>query len=118
MTVGVTQASGVTAIDGGPAMSQYSVQAPTTGFTITVAALISALMLEPAGTLASGTVTFPASPPDGFELRLSSSQIITALTLTPGAGQTIVDTISTLALGGCVTFKYVASTLKWYRIAN
>ena len=39
-------------------------QVPTTGFTITLGNNDCNLILEPAGTLATGTVTMPATPSD------------------------------------------------------
>jgi len=95
-----------------------SVQTPLTGFAITVANGTRNLILTPAGTLAAGAVTFPASTSlvDGQELLIASTQIITALTLT-GNGSTISNAVTTLAAAGDrVRYKYVLSTATWYRI--
>jgi hypothetical protein len=96
----------------------YTYNAPTTGFSLTIANGIGRLVLDPAGTLATGTVTMPATPADGEEVGISSTQIITALTISGNSGQTMADTISTLGVGGCVTFKWVAAQTKWYRVGN
>jgi hypothetical protein len=40
---------------------------------------------------------------------------ITALTLSAAIG-TIVNTITTLALGGSATYMYLSSQTKWYKI--
>lgn len=95
-------------------MLQYS--APTTGQSITISAGNTALILEPAGTLATLTVTLPIAPGDGWLVKVSSTAIITALTLSAGAGDTIVNAITTLAAAGFAEYVYRASTLKWYRV--
>jgi hypothetical protein len=92
----------------------YSYQAPTTGFSIQVANGVTALLLNPAGTLASGTITFPTTPIDGQTLRIASSQIITALTLSAPAGQTILGPITTIAANGHASWQYVAAIQTWF----
>lgn len=96
----------------------YTYNVPLTGFAITVADNIAQLVLEPAGTLASGTVTLPAAPEDGDTVGISTTQTITALTISPNTGQTIADAPTTLGVGGAVRFLYRAANTTWYRIAN
>jgi hypothetical protein len=96
------------------AVSSY--QTPLTGFSIQAPSNASKLVLTPAGVLATGTVTMPATPSEGFEFRLLSTQIVTALTLTPGPGQTIKNAVSTLAAGVGVGYTYSTSTSTWYRL--
>ena len=95
--------------------SRHSLQTPLTGFNITVNSQSTSLMLTPAGTLASGTVTFPLSPIDGQQLTINTTQTVTALTLA-GNGKTISNAVTTLAAAGFVTYKYVDSTSTWYRV--
>lgn len=102
----------------GDSRGGYTYNAPTTGFAITIANGVARLILDPAGTLATGTVTMPSTPADGQEVGISSTQIITALTISGNSGQTIADTVSTLAVGGAVTFKWVSGQSKWYRVGN
>lgn len=94
----------------------YSKQTPTTGFSITIANNISTLILDPAGTLATGTITMPATPIDGQNVRFTTSQIITALTVSANSGQSIVGAPTTLALGQGAAFIYVLSNTTWYRL--
>ena len=94
----------------------YTYNAPITGFALTIAAGIQYLVLEPAGTLATGAVTMPASPPDGTVVRISSTQIITALTLTPNSGQTIVGSATTLAAAISIGYLYRSANTSWYRV--
>ena len=86
---------------------------PVTGFNLTVSATTT--LLDPAGTLATGTITFPAAPVDGQFVQVSSTRIITALTLS-GNGKTLKTLITTLAAGGFFAYQYDAATTSWYRI--
>lgn len=104
----------------GVADQAYSYQTPATGFSITIGASIRTLILDPAGTLATGTITMPASPVDGQEIRIASSQTITALTVSPNAGQSIKNaptalTVSTTGPQG-YEFIYRSSNTTWYRL--
>lgn len=93
-----------------------SVQVPTTGFAITIANNISTLILNPAGTLASGTITMPATPIDGQEVRFNSSQIVTSLTVSPNTSQTISDAPTAFAAGQGYGFIYHLATTNWFRL--
>ncbi len=93
-----------------------SVQVPTTGFTITVANNTSTLILNPAGTLATGTVTMPATPIDGQEVRFSSTQTVTTLTVSPNTSQTISNAPTTIAPGQGYAWIYHLATTNWFRL--
>jgi len=95
----------------------YSYQTPTTGFSIQVANGVTSLLLDPAGTLATGAVIFPVTPIDGQTLSISSSQTITALTLSAPTGQTILSAITTLAANDHTAWQYTASVSKWFRVS-
>lgn len=103
----------------GTADQSYSRQVPTTGFAITLSATSKTLILDPAGTLASGTITMPASPIDGQEIRIVSTQIITALTLAGNTGQTVKNAPTTLAPSTTgpmgFAFIYDLALTTWYR---
>src|SRR5205823_1393392 len=73
-----------------------SLQVPTTGFSITIGAGVSTLLLNPAGTLATGSITMPAVPVDGQIVRLATTQTVTALTLAANTGHTISGNVTTL----------------------
>ena len=94
----------------------YSLQAPATGFSITIAAGVRTLLLNPAGTLATGTITMPAAPINGQEIRVTSSQIITSLTVSPNASQSILAAPTTLAVGIGFAYIYNTSATTWYRL--
>lgn len=93
-----------------PETVQYAV--PTTGQTVVIAGGTTALLVDPAGTLAGLTITLPSAPVNGQEVYIASSQIITALTVNGG---TIVGTLTTLGAAGFALFVYSANASKWFR---
>ena len=96
-------------------LQAYDYQVLTTGFSYTFAAGTQVLVINPAGTLATGTITMPASPSDGMTIRFSSSQIITLLTVSANTGQSIVSAVTSLALGGGAVYIYRLANTTWYR---
>jgi hypothetical protein len=92
-----------------------SYQVPLTGFSITVGPGILKLNLEPAGTLAAGTLIMPATPYDNQQLIVLSTQTITALTVSPNSGQTVKGAPSTIAANSSFKYMYKASNTTWYR---
>jgi len=99
-------------------LQQYDYQVSTTGFSYTFAAGTTNLVMNPAGTLATGTITMPAAPADGMTITFSSSQIITALTVAGNTGQSIVGQPTSLTAGGAATFVYRLSNTTWYTQVN
>lgn len=97
----------------GPLPANQSVQyvVPLTGNTVAVSSSTTQLILEPAGTLATLTVTLPASPSNGQTVSLSSTAAITALTLNGG---TIVGAVTTLAANAFAAYCFQGT--KWYRV--
>lgn len=99
---------------------QYA--APLTGATVAVAAGTTNLVLDPAGTIATLTLTLPAATAlqDGQILRISSSQTVTALTVTPGSGTTVSNTPTAITISATgpygYEFVYRAANTKWYRV--
>ena len=88
-----------------PAAQPYELYVPLTGFSISPVS--SRLVINPAGTLATGTVTFPLNPVDGQELTIVSTQTQTAITLTAGTLDTIANAVT--ALTALTPVKYVYS---------
>jgi hypothetical protein len=97
-------------------MRAVSLQVPITGFSITVPHGISDLILQPAGTLATGTITLDATPNDGQSFCWVSTATQTAITITAGTGQTLsgaaTETAGVANTPNCRT--YVASNSTWY----
>lgn len=89
---------------------------PTTGQTVTVNADTGVLVINPAGTLATLTINMPAGVPargDGHIITIATSQILTAVTMGAGAGNTAIGAITTLALAGFAAYCYRQTV--WYR---
>jgi hypothetical protein len=99
-------------------LQQYDYQVSTTGFSYTFAAGTTVLVMNPAGTLATGTITMPAAPVDGMTISFSSTQIITALTVNGNTGQSIVGAPTSLTAGSAATFVYRLSNTTWYNQLN
>lgn len=92
----------------------YSFQNPATGFTITLANNIWHTILDPAGTLATGTITMPLNPGDGMIVNVRSSQVVSALTVSPNTSQSIKGAPSSFAVGGTFECMYHATNTTWY----
>jgi hypothetical protein len=89
--------------------------AAITGFSLTISNDVDHFTLEPAGTLATGTIVMPATAYDGFVVAIMSTQTITALTLNANTGQSIIGGVSTLTANQPVHYIYRASNTTWYR---
>ena len=99
-----------------------NVYTPTTGFSIGVPTPVAQqqwMLLQPAGTLASGTVTLPLNTitPDGTEVLITTSQQITAFTLGANGAANLYGDPTTLAAEDFFRMRYVQSLNSWYRIA-
>ena len=90
---------------------------PTAGQTKTIGDTTRYYVMTPAGTLATLTVVMPTTPVDGQEVFITSTQIVTALTHNPGAGQTLNGALTTIAANGNAAWVYKSSTTSWYRIS-
>ena len=99
-----------------------NVYTPTTGFNIAVPTPVAQqqwMLLQPAGTLASGTVTLPlnTATPDGTEVLITTSQQITAFTLGANGAANLYGDPTTLAAEDFFRMRYVQSLNSWHRIA-
>jgi hypothetical protein len=106
-------------IDGTNGVLQaYDYQVLTTAFSYTFAAGTQVLVINPAATLATGTITMPASPADGMTITFSSTKIITALTVNANTGQTINNAATTLAAGQSASYVYRAASTAWFPFSD
>jgi hypothetical protein len=99
-----------------------SLYVPTTGFSISLPTPTTQalwVLLQPAGTLATGTITLPLNTgvADGTEILLTSTQIITALTVALNGATAVFGSPTTLAAGGFARLRWYAATNSWYRIS-
>lgn len=93
----------------------YLYQVPLTGFLITLPTGVNSLILNPAGTLATGSVLLAAAQRDGFTVGLSSTQIVTSLSMSSAAGS-INGAASSLAANTPIRWQWVAAGNGWFRI--
>jgi hypothetical protein len=91
----------------------YDYQVLTTGFSYTFAAGTQVLVINPAGTLATGTITMPAAPSDGMTITVESTQQVTALTMS-GNGGTIVGAATQLIPNQPLSWVYRSTGTTWY----
>jgi len=91
----------------------YDYQVLTTGFSYTFAAGTQVLVINPAGTLATGTITMPAAPSDGMTITVESTQQVTALTMS-GNGGTIVGAAVQLIPNQPLSWVYRSTGTTWY----
>lgn len=98
-----------------------TVYTPGTGFNIALPTSATSLwaLIQPAGTLASGTVTLPLNTgtPDGTEVLITTTQQITSFTLAPNNATALYGDPTTLAAEDFFRMRYVLATNSWYRIA-
>ena len=95
-------------------IQQYDYQTPSTGFSYTFAAGTTNLVMNPAGTLATGTITMPATPADGMTISISSTQQVTAVTVQGNTGQSLVGAPVQLIPNQPLAFIYRLSNTTWY----
>lgn len=99
-------------------------QTYTTGTTVTISNSTTWLIINPASTVAALAITMPVSPTDGQKIEMSfggtvtSGVVVTALTITPNSGQTILSVSSptTLEAGETVMYRFNSSNSIWYRL--
>lgn len=95
---------------------------PGNGFNITVPTPVSNdqwMLLQPASTLATGTITLPLNTgvPDGTQVLVTSTQIITTFTLALNGASNAFGAPTTLAANAFFTMRFYQATNSWYRVA-
>jgi hypothetical protein len=99
-----------------------NVYVPSTGFSIAVPTPVAQqqwIILQPISTLATGTITLPlnTTTPDGTEVLVSTTQQITAFTLSLNGASAAYGDPTTLAAEDFFRMRFVQSTNSWYRIS-
>lgn len=95
---------------------------PGTGFNVAVPTPVSEqqwMIIQPAGTLATGTITLPLNTgtPDGTEVLVTTTQQITAFTLALNGAANGYGAPNTLAAQDFFRMRFYQATNSWYRIA-
>lgn len=99
-----------------------NVYTPGTGFNVAVPTPVADqqwMLIQPAGTLALGTITLPLNTqtPDGTEVLVTTTQQITGFTLALNGATATYGAPSTLAAEDFFRMRFVQATNSWYRIA-
>jgi len=94
---------------------------PGNGFNITVPTPVSNdqwMLLQPAGTLASGTITLPLNTgvPDGTTVLITTTQEITSLTIALNGATALYGGVSFLGAGAATAIRFYQPTNSWYQI--
>jgi hypothetical protein len=94
---------------------------PGSGFNITVPTPVSNdqwMLLQPAGTLATGTITLPLNTgvPDGTTVLITTTQEITSLTIALNGASAIFGGVSFLGAGTATAIRFYQPTNSWYQI--
>jgi hypothetical protein len=94
---------------------------PGSGFNITVPTPVSQqqwMLLQPAGTLATGTITLPLNTgvPDGTTVLITSTQEITSLTIALNGASAIFGAVTSLGAGCATVYRFYQPTNSWYNI--
>jgi hypothetical protein len=95
---------------------------PGTGFNITVPTPTTEqqwMLIQPAGTLAAGTITLPLNTgvPDGTQVLVTTTQIITSFTLALNGAAAAFGAPTTMAANAFFTVRFYQATNSWYRVA-
>jgi hypothetical protein len=94
---------------------------PGSGFNITVPTPVSNdqwMLLQPAGTLATGTITLPLNTgvPDGTTVLITTTQEITSLTIAINGASAIYGGVTFLGAGTATAIRFYQPTNSWYQI--
>jgi hypothetical protein len=94
---------------------------PGNGFNITVPTPVSNdqwMLLQPAGALASGTITLPLNTgvPDGTTVLITTTQEITLLTIALNGASAIYGAVTSLPAGSATAIRFYQPTNSWYQI--
>jgi hypothetical protein len=94
---------------------------PGSGFNITVPTPVSNdqwMLLQPAGTLATGTITLPLNTgvPDGTTVLITTTQEITSLTIALNGASAIFGAVTSLSAGTATAIRFYQPTNSWYQI--
>ena len=109
---------------GGVVPNSNGSSVPLTGFSLNLGTTGASPLayanyaIFPAGTLATGTFLFPAGAYNTEQVSIFSSQTVTALTLTPGAGDAISPSATTIAAGHTLRYIYNLANKVWVQFGS
>lgn len=99
----------------------YNLCAAAACGSVTVGDNAGGILFDYSTTIDSATVVTPLTPMDGQQFVIASPYTITSLTVTANTGSTLAVTTPTVLTASTTvpqgyTFRYVASTAKWYKV--
>ncbi len=99
-----------------------NIYTPGTGFNVAVSTPVAEqqwIVIQPAATLATGTITLPLNTqtPDGTEVLITTTQQITSFTLALNGAAATYGAPTTLSATDWFRMRFVLATNSWYRIA-
>ena len=94
----------------------YSVQSPSTGFTLSFGAGQSLMQIGGSSTLATGTINLTASPVDGQKNCFYTKPAVTSLTLSASSGQTLNDAVTSTSATTQYCYLYSLASTTWNRV--
>lgn len=97
-----------------PSTKKYTPLTGTTIVLLSTKAAVSNILLVPAGTIASLTVTLPASSYDGQVFNFATKTVITALTINGGQAS---GAPTSATANGFFSLVYSSADSTWYRIS-
>lgn len=100
--------------DAGALASQYAAPSAT-GFTVTVDAGNTRLIVTPQAGYAAGTIALPVDPVAGDKVVVTCTQAVTTLTVS-SADASVAGEPTTIAANGFFTMEYDAVLGSWYRV--
>lgn len=99
----------------GALTTQYAAPSAT-GFSVTVAAGNTWLILTPTAGFAAGTIVLPTSADDRAEVNVNCTQSVGTLTVSAG-GTTVTGAPTALSANGFFTMRFDDVANVWYRVA-
>ena len=95
----------------------YVIAIPSSAFTLTFGNSQTYYLIQPTGTLATGTFTMAPNPGDGQRACVRSSQTQTAVTIAANTGQTIGGSaVTAMTANTMYCWLYQASAAEWWPI--
>lgn len=98
----------------GALTTQYAAPSAT-GFSVTIAAADTWLVLTPVAGYAAGTLVLPAGT-DKAEILVNCTQAVTTLTITPATGETVTGAPTSLSANDSFRLRFDGVTSVWYKV--
>jgi hypothetical protein len=99
----------------GLALAQQYAAPSATGFSVTLEAADSWLILTPLAGYAAGTIVLPSVRTNGQVVQVNCTQAVTTLTVS-GNGTTVTGAPTTLAANGFFKLQFDAVLAAWFRV--